>query len=45
MIRGARDKALPLLESSLQEAKAAKLERLQLQGLNAMAEFNANNPN
>jgi signal transduction histidine kinase len=44
MIRGARDKALPLLESSLQEAKAAKLERLQLQGLNAMAEFNANNP-
>lgn len=44
MIRGARDKALPLLESSLQEAKEAKLERLQLQGLNAMAEFNANNP-
>ena len=44
MIRGVRDKALPLLESSLQEAKAAKLERLQLQGLNAMAEFNANNP-
>ncbi|MDQ7962018.1 MULTISPECIES: sensor histidine kinase KdpD [Flavobacterium] len=44
MVRGARDKALPLLESSLEEAKAAKLERLQLQGLNAMAEFNANNP-
>ncbi|WP_447636604.1 ATP-binding protein [Flavobacterium microcysteis] len=44
MVRGLRDKALPLLESSLKEAKEAKLERLELQGLNAMAEYNATNP-
>lgn len=43
--KGLGTMALPLLESSLQEARAAKLERLQLGALNFLGEYHGNSGN
>lgn len=43
--KGLGTMALPLLESSLQEARAAKLERLQLGALNFLGEYYGNSGN